>query len=136
MYSCPACGADDVMGRLVCRCGADLSLLVRLEEISDAWFNRGIQALADGKPGRAVEWFSTCCAANPNDLEARLYQARAWMQLGHRMEARQSLKRARKLAPDSPEVAALQSKLARVPRRPRPGRRRTPSMAVTPPEVE
>ena len=82
MYSCPACGAEDVAGRAACRCGADLSLLLRLDGIADAWFNRGLEALAEGAPGRALEWFAACCVARPTDAAARLALARVWPQLG------------------------------------------------------
>jgi tetratricopeptide (TPR) repeat protein len=106
-YNCPACGADDVAHRAVCRCGADLSLLQRLDGIADAWFNRALAALAEGAPGRALEWLSASCTARPSDAAARRAQAKVWAQLGRWAEARDALQRAAALEPDAPELALL-----------------------------
>lgn len=108
MYNCPACGREVITGQSVCRCGADLSLLQRLDSVADAWFNRGLEALKNGAPGQALEWLSACCAARPTDAAARLAQAKVWAQLGHRQEALAALERVRAVEPDAPELAALQ----------------------------
>ncbi|MGE0129086.1 MAG: hypothetical protein AB7U82_13490 [Blastocatellales bacterium] len=107
MYNCPACGAMDVEGRETCACGADLSLLARLEAISDAWFNEGLRALAEGARGRAMEWFSAACAARPTDAAARRAQAKVWAQLGCWDEALDALERAAMIEPDDDELNAI-----------------------------
>jgi tetratricopeptide (TPR) repeat protein len=107
LYSCPACGADQTPGSPRCRCGADLRLLQQLDSLADAWFNRALTALADGSPGRALEWLAAACAARPDDFPARLALARVWAQLGRPTEAADALERAAALDPDAPEVAAL-----------------------------
>lgn len=104
MYSCPACGAEEVTNRVVCLCGADLSLLQRLDSVADAWFNRALEALKNGEAGLALEWLSACCAARPTDSAARRAQAKIWGQLGHRKEALNALDRAATIEPDAPEV--------------------------------
>ena len=111
MYSCPACGTDDVVRRAVCTCGADLTLLRRLDEVADAWFNRALTAAAEGQTGRALEWLSACCVARPTDAAARRAQAKVWAQLGRWNEARDALERAAELEPDAPELAALRQAL-------------------------
>jgi len=111
MYSCPACGADDVEGRTVCRCGADVTLLQRLDSIADAWFNRALEALAEGRAGRALEWLSACCAARPTDAAARRAQARVWAQLGRYREALDALERAAELDPTAAELPSIREAL-------------------------
>jgi tetratricopeptide (TPR) repeat protein len=108
MYSCPACGAEDVAGQSTCRCGADLSLLQRLDAVADVWFNLALEALAGGAPGRAMEWLSACCAARPTDAAARRAQAKVWAQLGCWEEARDAVERARAIEPDAPELAEIE----------------------------
>ncbi len=108
MYNCPACGAEDVANQPVCRCGADLSLLQRLDAVADAWFNRALEALAEHNPGRALEWLSASCAARPTDAAARRAQAKVWAQLGRWAEARDALSRARDIEPDEPELVDIE----------------------------
>lgn len=112
MYSCPSCGADDVGGRAVCRCGADLGLLQALEAVSDVWFNQALAELEAGRPGRALEWLSACCAARPADAEARLAQAKLWAQLGRWAEAQEALDRAAEVEPELAELAAVRQAIA------------------------
>jgi predicted Zn-dependent protease len=107
MFSCPACGSQDVAGRTVCKCGADLSLLDRVEQVADAWFNRALEELAAGHEGRALEWLSACCAARPNDAEARRAQGKVWARMGRWTEALDSFDRAEALDPGQPETSAL-----------------------------
>ena len=107
MYTCPACGSEDVIGRATCRCGADLTLLLLLESTVNAWFNQGLKALSAGKPGQALEWFSACCAAQPTDAAARLAQAKAWCQLERWTEAQDSLARVRLINPVLSELAEV-----------------------------
>ena len=111
MYSCPACGAEGVANRSACRCGADLSLLQSLDSITDAWFNRALEALAEGAPGQALEWLSACCVVRPTDAAARRAQARVWAQLGLLQEAQDALDRAAAIVPDAPELADIQQAL-------------------------
>ncbi len=111
MYSCPACGAQAAERADTCRCGADLSLLRGLEAVPDAYFNRALKALADGQPGRALEWLAACCATRPNDAAAARALAKVWAQLGHPAEAQAALDRARVIEPDAPEAAAIQQVL-------------------------
>jgi tetratricopeptide (TPR) repeat protein len=115
VYSCPACGADAVEGQAACRCGADLSLLLRLNGMADAWFNRALEALARGAPGRALEYLAACSAARPTDAAALRALAKVWAQLGRRAEARDALERAAEIDPGAPELEALRRAL-----RPRP----------------
>ena len=122
MYSCPACGAEDVAKRSVCVCGADLSLLERLDAVADAWFNRALEALEEGAVGRALEWLSACCAARPTDAAALRAQAKVWAQLGHLKEAQGALERAAAIEPDGAETAAIRQALAECARRRRPSR--------------
>lgn len=107
MYSCPVCGADDVARQPTCACGADLSLLQRLDAVADVWFNRGLGALAEGALGRALEWICACCAARPTDAAARLAQGKMWAQLGRWEEARDALDRVASIDPTLPELAGL-----------------------------
>jgi tetratricopeptide (TPR) repeat protein len=109
MYKCPACGVDEVEGLGRCRCGADLSLLLTLDATVDAWFNRGLAALARQAPGEALEWFSACCIARPSDGPARLAQAKTWALLGRWQEAGDSLAKAGVLNIDEAELAALEA---------------------------
>lgn len=111
MYSCPACGAEEVASRTTCLCGADLAPLQRLDGMADAWFNRALESLAVGQTGRALEWLSASCAARPTDAAARRAQARIWAQLGLWQEARDALQRAADIDPDAPELADLQAAL-------------------------
>jgi regulator of sirC expression with transglutaminase-like and TPR domain len=91
-----------------------LSLLQRLDAVADAWFNRALEALAAGAPGRALEWLSACCAARPTDAAARRAQAKVWAQLGHWEEARDALERAAAIEPDVPELEAIRQALREV----------------------
>lgn len=112
MYSCPACGKEDVTGQLTCiRCGTDLSLLKTLDSIADAWFNRALKEIDDGNSGRALQWLSACCAARPMDAEALRTRARVWGILGHWKEARDSLEEAQEVDPDAPELKEIESAL-------------------------
>lgn len=111
MYSCPACGTADVAARTTCLCGADLTLLRRLDEVADIWFNRALEAAAAGAPGRALEWLSACCVARPTDAVARRAQAKVWAQLGCWAAAEEALSRAAAIEPDAPELAALRQAL-------------------------
>jgi Flp pilus assembly protein TadD len=106
-YSCPACGADVAVDQVRCACGADLSLLVGLSAVADAWFNRGLEALAAGDPARALEWLAAACTARPTDAGALRALARVWAQLGHVGAARAALARAAALEPDDPNLAEL-----------------------------
>ena len=114
MYSCPECGAEDTAQRATCRCGADLTLLLRLDGLADAWFNRALEMLAQDAPGRALEWFSACCAARPTDAAARRAQARVWAQIGRLNEARDALDRAAELDPSAPELLTIRAALETV----------------------
>ena len=107
MYSCPACGAEVIGNRLLCACGADLSLLARLDAVADAWFNEALASLEQGRPGRALEWMSACCAARPTDAAARCAQAKIWARLGRWQEAHDSLERAAALDPGAPDLQTI-----------------------------
>ena len=107
MYSCPACGNSDVANQARCKCGADLTLLQCLEAVANAWFNRALSALADDRPGRALEWLSACCAARPMDAEARLVQAKVWARLGRWCEASDALDRAEGIGVSSDDLQAV-----------------------------
>lgn len=111
MYSCPACGAEDTAQRATCRCGADLTLLQRLDAVADAWFNRALEMLAQDAPGRALEWLSASCAARPTDAAARRAQARVWAQIGRLNEAREALDRAAELDPFASELLTVREAL-------------------------
>jgi tetratricopeptide (TPR) repeat protein len=127
MYKCPACGRSGVAGLSRCTCGADLTILENLQAVVDVWFNRGLAALAEGRPGNALEWLSACCVARPNDAAARLAQARVWAQLGNFSQAQVSLKQAEDLDPGLPGLADMAQALAEAGRQPLgkgPGRRR------------
>ena len=110
MYSCPTCGAD-ATPNVTCHCGADLTLLQRLDAVPDAWYNRALEALAEHAPGRALEWLSACCAARPTDARARLAQAKVWAQLGCRAEARDALERAAAIDPTLSGIEQLRAAL-------------------------
>ena len=111
MYSCPACGSDEVAGQAACKCGAELTLLQHLDALADAWFNRALSALSENQPGQALEWLSACCAARPTDSQARRAQARVWAQLGRWGEARDALDRAEVLDPDSHDLQEIRQAL-------------------------
>ncbi len=111
MYTCPACGAEDVSGQNMCRCGADLTLLLRIDGMADAWFNRALEALAKGKPGRALEWLAACCAVRPADVAAQRALAQVWAQLGRWAEAQEALARAQAVDPDAPGLPELEQAL-------------------------
>lgn len=112
MYSCPACGTEGKRDLFRCSCGADLALLEQLEGVADAWFNRALAALAEDRPGRALEWLAACCAARPTDAAAGRALARVWAQLGCWDQAADALDRAAALDPDAPETAELRQALA------------------------
>jgi Tfp pilus assembly protein PilF len=114
MYSCPACGAENVVGMTACRCGNDLTLLRGIDAAADAWFNRGLEALAAGAPGRALEWLSACCVARPTDAAALRIQAKLWARLGHVREAGEALDRAAELDPSSPDLLAAREAIRAV----------------------
>ena len=111
MYNCPACGADDVSGRSICSCGADLLLLEKLDAVADAWFNRALEALGRGATGEALEWVSASCAARPTDAAVRRTQAKLWAQLGRLDEASDALARAVAIDPEAPETALVRQAL-------------------------
>jgi tetratricopeptide (TPR) repeat protein len=99
-----------------------------LEALADAWFNRALAALAEGRPGRALEWLSACCAARPTDAEARRAQAKAWAQLGRWVEARDALDRAAEIDPDAAELEVIRqavdaAEAQAAPKAPRPSGR-------------
>jgi Flp pilus assembly protein TadD len=111
-YGCPSCGADAAAGQLRCACGADLALLVGLGAIADAWFNRGLEALAAGQDARALEWLAAACAARPTDAAALRALARVWARLGHRAAARTALARAEEIEPGAPDLDELRRALS------------------------
>jgi tetratricopeptide (TPR) repeat protein len=117
MYSCPGCGFPNAAGLDVCRCGADLSLLLNLSLVADAWFNKALDALAEGQAGQALEWLSACCAASPTDAAARRAQAKVWAQLGRTVEARDALEQALLLDPTSAEAKEIRCALDAAERR-------------------
>jgi tetratricopeptide (TPR) repeat protein len=99
-------------------CGADLSLLVHLDGLADVWFNRALQCLASGVPGRALEWLAASCAARPTDAASLRSLAKLWGQLGRWEEARDALQRAAAIAPEVPEVERIREAIdaaARIP---------------------
>lgn len=105
--TCPACGKERPPNLESCVCGADLRLLVQVNQLCDTWFNQGVQAARAEHPGEAVFWLSACCAASPGDAAAWLAHARAWGQLGRWQEALASLEHAYEINPqlsDLPEV--------------------------------
>jgi tetratricopeptide (TPR) repeat protein len=103
---CPSCGLEKPYSLETCTCGADLRLLVQVNQLCDSFFNWGIQAAGQGNLGEALFWLSACCASRPTDAEAWLAHARAWGQLGHWQEGLGSLERAREL---NPLLAGLES---------------------------
>lgn len=123
-FTCPGCGADAAAGSDRCRCGADLILLHKFNSLPDVWFNQALEALRQGQPGRALEWLSACCVAQPNDVSARVAQARVWAQLGRGAEARDCLDRAAGIDPVYPGIDELRRALA--PRSSRGRKRDTP----------
>jgi len=112
MMTCPACGKQNPADTTTCSCGADLTLLVCLEGQCDAWFNRALAALAEGRPGRAVEWLSACCAARPSDAAAWRALARVWAQIGRWDDARRAVERAAEVDPDAPDLEAIRQAIA------------------------
>jgi tetratricopeptide (TPR) repeat protein len=112
MFSCPACGADVIRHQSLCRrCGVDLSVLQRIDAVADAWFNKALEALAEGQPGRALEWLSACCAARPTDAAARRNLAKVWAQLGCWAEAQAAAELARAIDPTAPELHEIEEAL-------------------------
>ena len=107
MYSCPACGDVDATGRLLCLCGADLSLLQRLDALGNLWFNQALDALDEGNLGSALEWLSACCVVRPRDAGALRAKAKIWARLGHFEEARNALNQAASSEPDTPELGVI-----------------------------
>jgi tetratricopeptide (TPR) repeat protein len=113
-----------------------LTLLERLDSVSDAWFNRALEFLQEGNLGRALELFAACCAARPSDASALRALAKVWGHLGRFDEAQDALQRAAAIDPDAPELGEIRRallglggptrrrRLARE-RRPRPRRKRT-----------
>jgi regulator of sirC expression with transglutaminase-like and TPR domain len=111
VYSCPKCGTPDVADQSTCACGADLTLLRRLDSIADVWFNRALECLDERKPGRALEWLAAYCVARPSDASARRALAKVWAQLGCIKEAGDALQRAVTLDPGAPEIEAIRRAL-------------------------
>lgn len=112
MYSCPSCGVENVAGLAVCQCGTDLTLLLRLDAVADAWFNRGLEAAAAHQPAKALEWMAACCAARPSDAAAHRARGRLWAQLACWPEADDAFERAAELEPDSPDLLEARQALA------------------------
>lgn len=132
MYSCPACGKEDVIGLAVCTCGADLGVLLKLERAIDAWFNSALEALKEGKVGRALEWLSACCVARPTDAVAVRALAKVWTQMGHWEEATDALERAAQIEPDAPDLSDIREALQEARRKARKGpRARAPERTTT-----
>jgi Flp pilus assembly protein TadD len=103
-----------------------LTLLLRIDAVADAWFNRGLEALAEGQPGRALEWMSACCAARGGDAAAHRALGKLWARLGHPAEAGSALDRAAELEPDSPDLLAARA-ACRASAAPKPKRRKNPA---------
>jgi Tfp pilus assembly protein PilF len=114
-YSCPACGAGAAVGQVRCACGADLSLLVELAAVADAWFNRGLAALEAGDLTRALEWLAAGCAARPTDAAALRILARVWGRLGHHGAARDALDRSAAIEANAPDLDDLRRALSAEP---------------------
>jgi tetratricopeptide (TPR) repeat protein len=92
--------------------------------MSDGWFNRALECLDAGKPGRALEWLAACCASRPSDASARRALALVWAQLGRLAEARDALQQAVELDPDAAEIPIIRRALRDAGRRRfGPGRR-------------
>lgn len=125
MYACPTCGKQDVGGRAACECGADLSLLACLAAVADAWFNRGLDAVAQDDAPQALEWFAACCASRPTDGAAWLAVAKVWLRLRQFGAARRALERAAEISPDLPDVRRCRRALDRA-TRPSPDRAARP----------
>lgn len=109
--TCPACSTEIPAHATRCGCGADVTLLRQLDGLPDAWFNRALEALANGEPGRALEWLAGTCVARPTDAAALRALARVWAQLGHPREALAAWERAAELEPIPPEDRGLDRRL-------------------------
>jgi hypothetical protein len=109
MQTCPACGKEYEGQKSRCECGADLTIFKGIDELTSAWFNRGVKAVRKGETGEAVEWFSAYCAAVPTDADARVTLAKVWAQRGAWAEAMRSVAKAEKITPDSGELKALKT---------------------------
>ena len=81
MLQCPACGRE-LSDALVCKCGADLSLLQQIRSRADHLFNQALAAHAEGRTERALELLESNAALVPFDVEARVVQAKLLGQMG------------------------------------------------------
>ncbi|MGB3975438.1 MAG: tetratricopeptide repeat protein [bacterium] len=110
MFQCPSCNSEVKENSFICpSCNADLSLLIKLGGLSDAWFNRALEELNNGKIGRALECLSACCVANPNDAIALRALAKVWAQLNCWQESLDALDRASSIDPETPELEEIRS---------------------------
>ncbi len=114
MIICPACSRQHTNVQDFCRCGADLRLLHQLNSLADAWFNKGLDLAAAGKPGEALMWFSACCTARPSDAAAWLALAQLWGQLGHWREGFLALDRAREIDPELDGISRTEAGLEKL----------------------
>ena len=107
-FNCPACGARPTSKRERClACGMDFTLLHQIDGVADAWFNRGIEAAAEGEIGPALEWLAASCAARPTDAAARCALAKVWAQMGSWEQASRVLDRAASIDPNAAGVVQL-----------------------------
>jgi Flp pilus assembly protein TadD len=85
-------------------------LLVAEPDHAEAHYNLG-RSLLDRDPTAALAHFVRGEQLEPNDPDYHLGCARALVKLDRKMEARWSVDRARRLAPDHPRLAELEAAL-------------------------
>ncbi len=107
MYRCPACNAEVEPTRQYCDCGADLALLVEMNDLTSAWYNQAIEEARGGRPGRALELIGACCVAQPEDPQFRYVHAQVLGQLGLAEQGLEALAQCERANPDYPGIDRL-----------------------------
>jgi predicted Zn-dependent protease len=92
-----------VLAFLVTRAVARANTNRRVED-AQVWFERGEQAMKDGRPGDAAQALRKATVTNPADTRYRLELAQALSAAGADPEARQVLLNVRAMTPDNADV--------------------------------
>lgn len=106
MYTCPRCQTRLTSGVVRCGgCGADVTLLARLEEIPDQQFNGALAAYRRGDWLAANSLAGALLTARANDAEGWLLMGHVQAALGNRDGARHCWRTCGFLRPGDPRAA-------------------------------
>jgi tetratricopeptide (TPR) repeat protein len=106
MVLCPICNRE-VGDALICKCGADLSLLQQIIARADHLFNQALEAYRAGRLARALEYLEANAMLVPHDFEARIVQAKLLAQLRRWEEAEALIQQVQAYDPVYPGLEVL-----------------------------